>query len=107
MVVKRTTEEISNRVNQAKKNYPEGTLIYTVVKHVARSGMMRRIAPIVVVDGIARNISALVSDVLGWKWTDDDAIQVSGCGMDMGFHLVSRFSEEIHGHYNKFQHKHL
>lgn len=107
MATKKSREEIASRIGQAKKNYPEGTMIYTIVKHVARSGMMRRIAPIVVVDGIARNISALVSDVLGWKWTDDDAIQVSGCGMDMGFHLVSRFSEEVYGHYDKFKHAHL
>lgn len=105
--MKLATEDLTARIEQAKKSFPEGTTIYTVVKHVARSGMMRRIAPIVIVKGEARNVSAIVSDVLGWKWTDDDAVQVSGCGMDMAFHLVSRFAEEVHGHYDKFRHKHL
>lgn len=105
--MKLAEKERLERVEQAKKQFPEGTAIYTVVKHVARSGMMRRIAPIVVVDGEARNISGIVSHVLGWNFTDDGAIQVSGCGMDMGFHLVSRFAEEVHGHYDKFRHQHL
>lgn len=105
--MKLSKKDLAVKIERAKTEFPEGTTLYTVVKHVSRSGMMRRIAPIVVVKGEARNVSAIVSDVLGWKWTDDGAIQVSGCGMDMAFHLVSRFAEEVHGHYDKLRHKHL
>ena len=72
--------------------YP-GRTAYTVLKHVFASGMSRRIAvlaPRCLGKGLEEiiNISGPVSIVLDNRWCDDDSVYVSGCGMDMGFHLV-------------------
>ena len=94
-------------IESLKKILPEGSTVYTVVKHVARSGMMRRILPIALVKGEARNISAWVSDILGWKWTDDGAVQVGGCGQDMTYHLAYSLAQALYGDGYKLNHKNL
>jgi len=100
-------EQRERQVEYLKKLLPEGSTVYTAVKHVARSGMMRRILPIAVVRGEARNISAAVSDVLGWKWTDDGAVQVGGCGQDMTFHMTYSLAQALYGDGYKLNHKNL
>jgi len=95
------------QVEYLKKLLPEGSTVYTVVKHVARSGMIRRILPIAVVKGEARNISAAVSDVLGWNWTGDGAVQVGGCGQDMTFHMTYSLAQALYGDGYKLNHKNL
>lgn len=99
--------ERRRRIEELRKLLPPGSTVYTVVKHVARSGMMRRILPIAIVQGEAQSIAAAVSDVLDWKWTDDGAVQVSGCGMDMTFHLVYELAQALHGDGYKLNNKNL
>lgn len=94
-------------IESLKKILPEGSTVYTVVKHVARSGMMRRILPIAIVKGEAKNISVAVSEILEWKWTDDDAVQVGGCGQDMTFHLTYSLAQALYGDGYKLNHKNL
>jgi hypothetical protein len=66
-----------------------GTTIYCQVKRVSRSGMSRIISVHVVWKGRILTISSHVADVLGWGYSDyPSGVRVSGCGMDMGFHLV-------------------
>jgi hypothetical protein len=73
-----------------------GATVYTVLKHVSKSGMSRRIVPLIVhPDGEIMNISGIVSDVLEWRWHDDGSVVVGGCGMDMGFHLVYCLSSTL------------
>lgn len=68
-------------------------IIYTVLRSVSRSGMMRKITPYVVEAGTGHLVS------LAWHYersqgrmADDStgrwACKVSGAGMDMGFHLA-------------------
>ncbi len=90
-----------------KKMLPEGSTVYTVVTHTARSGMMRRIMPIVTLKGIPCNISSQVSDVLEWKWTDEGAVMVHGCGMNMAFHMVYSLAEALYGDGYKLKHQSL
>lgn len=72
---------------------------YTVLTNVSRSGMSRRIKVIVLdkdkLDGQphARNVSHLVAELLGFRYNrDEQSVVVSGCGMDMGFHLIYSLS---------------
>jgi hypothetical protein len=48
--------------------------IYTSMSHVSRSGMMRTMSAFVMVDN--------------WPVCIARDVRVSGCGMDMGFHLA-------------------
>lgn len=68
-----------------------GDTVLTVLKHVSRSGTNRKIATIFK----DQNISGYVADAVDMKWTDDGAVSVSGCGMDMGFHLVYNLSSAL------------
>lgn len=64
-----------------------GQTVYCILRHVSTSGMSRRISLAVCEDGNMRNIDYLVSIATSFKLGKDGLI-VSGCGMDMGFHVV-------------------
>ena len=64
-----------------------GDTVYTIIKHVARSGMSRDICPIAIVNSEPVYLGCSVAELIGWRCDDQD-VKVSGCGMDMGFHLV-------------------
>lgn len=79
--------EKQRAIDFLRAHLPPGSTVYTTLKHVSRSGMMRRIAVTACIDGEYANISYYVARALGWT-LDDGGIRVSGCGMDMGFHVV-------------------
>ena len=64
------------------KEPKEPITIYTVLDHVSRSGMMRKISAFVMRDNspicIAREV------------------RVTGCGMDMGFHLAYEIFHSVY-----------
>lgn len=83
-----------------------GHTVYTMVRHVSRSGMSRNIdAYAFVADEDGNNdgepirfyLTKLASRALGWPMArNDDGMRVSGCGMDMGFHLVYCLSSVLY-----------
>lgn len=72
-----------------------GQKVYTVVRHVARSGMSRLIDVYTVQDGELRYLSGYASKVLDWPRDRSGALKVSGCGMDMCFQTVYCLSESV------------
>lgn len=67
-----------------------GSVLYTDLKHVSSTGMSRSIAIKIVEDGAIRDISFKVAMALGYKLDKRyDGIKITGCGMDMGFSIVS------------------
>lgn len=70
-----------------------GDTVYTTVKSVSRSGMSRSIDVHLIRDNEPRWIARTVAKAIGWGWDDKrEAVKASGCGMDMGFHLVYSLS---------------
>lgn len=65
-----------------------GAKVYCILRSVSASGMTRAISLYVNSDGAMRGIDSLSADALGYKLVKKEGLQVSGCGMDMGFHLV-------------------
>lgn len=72
-----------------------GDTVYTVLEHVSKSGMTRDIRvliPFTADDGRVDfwHPNHAVGAVLGLRSgrSCHDGIRVSGCGMDMGFHLI-------------------
>ena len=75
-----------------------GSVIYTIARHVSRSGMQREISCAVVSPASTTphtkmgydvdTIDHLVCNALGYRRGKHGGIVVGGCGMDMGFHLV-------------------
>lgn len=73
-----------------------GDVVYTILKHVSSSGMNRRIAVKLIranpewEGGVEiRDLTWNVAQALGWRFHEpSESISVTGCGQDMGFHLV-------------------
>lgn len=66
-----------------------GQTVYTILRHVSRSGMQRSISLLVQEPDGMREISYLVARAMDYKIDRDrGGIKAGGCGMDMGFSLV-------------------
>lgn len=87
-------------VEEAKKYLmdvlPVGGTCYTQVKSVAKSGMSRKMKFFAVEDGEIINVTWRVATVLGDSVQSDGTIRVSGCGMDMGFHMVYNLARTLY-----------
>jgi hypothetical protein len=69
----------------------KGGRIYAQVLTVARSGMSRTIALYIVHKGELVNLNGtLYARVYGDRVREDDAVSISGCGMDMLFEATYR-----------------
>lgn len=73
-----------------------GDTVYTILRHVSRSGMLRAISPILIREGEPLDLTHYVAKALGLKIDRNNyGVKVGGCGMDMGFHLVYNLSRTI------------
>lgn len=63
-----------------------GDAVYTIMRHVSRSGMSRSIS--VILNG-QNDVTYLVRRVLDLRFDENNGgVKMGGCGMDMGFSLV-------------------
>lgn len=93
-------QEKQEAIKWLKENIKQGSIIYTVLKSVSRSGMFRKIHLLAVIDGDIQNLNWYYLKATGQsigktyesrnRW--EDGVGVSGCGMDMGYHLVSNLA---------------
>lgn len=89
------------RIKNLLKGKREKT-IYTTVVHVSRSGMFRLIRAHIISKGKPVDISVWAAQALGWGFDRDRwGVKVSGCGMDMTFHLVYELSSVLYGYKNR------
>ncbi len=71
-----------------------GDTLHTILKNVSSSGMSRHIQVVkLVIDEQGKvqvyDLSRLIAKVMGWRLEKrGDYLLVSGCGMDMHFHIV-------------------
>lgn len=90
-------EEIEEDKKYLMDILPVGGTCYTQVTSVAKSGMSRKMKFFAVKDGEIINVTWRVATVLGDSVQHDGTIRVSGCGMDMGFHMVYNLSRTLYG----------
>ncbi len=69
--------------------------VYTVLRHVSRSGMFRVISLHIMREGQPYDISWQAAELLEGYSDKYNGCKVSGCGMDMGFHLVYNLSYSL------------
>lgn len=84
-------ENIKQALQKAETGLEGGPAIYTVLRSVSKSGMSRVIAPIVIVDDKPLDLTVWACDFWGKKVANTPngaGVRVTGCGMDMGFHLA-------------------
>ena len=93
-------------IEELKTYLKKGDTVYTKLMHVSKSGMTRDI-----------QIRKIACDY-PWNWTHlaaialnnrikNDGIRVSGCGMDMGFHLVYNLGYVLYDDGYAFKHSWL
>ena len=73
-----------------------GDTIYTVLRHVSKSGMSRDIDLYLMSADGPLYLSGYAATALGERRAPDQGIRVGGCGMDMGFHLVYNLSSALY-----------
>lgn len=72
--------------------------VYTILRYVSNSGMLRIIDFFVIKDNMPINIMGSVETLLDYKMDKKImGLRISGCGMDMGFHSVYRLSYALYG----------
>ena len=73
-----------------------GDTVYTILRHVSRSGVSRVIDLLVMSEGSPRSISGYAAEVCNNKLDRDRwGVKISGAGMDMGFALVYELSYNL------------
>ena len=83
----RKEAERQESLEALRKLVKPGDTIFTKLDHVSRSGMSRRITPLILNDGNPIYLGYHAGRVLQSR-TEDHSVTMSGCGMDMGFELV-------------------
>jgi len=95
------TCELRYNRRMLKRFCPKGSTVYTVLRHVSRSGTSRRID----VYSIRKNelvyLSGYIEGITDMKRHKDGGLLVHGCGMDMGFHIVHNLSMALYGFDNR------
>lgn len=101
-MTKHKAAEIEAMKESLRAILPPGSTVYTVLRHVSRSGMLRAIDVYAIkcVDGVIEKywLTPKVAAVCGYSINKrHDALTVNGCGMDMGFDVVYNLSYALYG----------
>lgn len=92
MTKKQNLAERDESIAKLRELLKPGDEVQTILRHISRSGMSRSIST--VIKGEDR--SYLVARALGERMDGKrGGMKVSGCGMDMGFHLVYNLSSVL------------
>ncbi len=87
---------VAEATDRLRRDLPPGTVVYTNVEHVSRSGMVRDIRAFLhTPDGIAP-ITNSIALVLG-RDVKNNGVRCHGVGMDMGFEMVYNLGLALHG----------
>lgn len=86
-MAKYTKEQTVEAITHLRKILKPGDTVYTLLRSVSRSGMSRTMDVYCIRKGELVYLTGWVAQALGMNRRDHH-LQVSGCGMDMGFHVV-------------------
>lgn len=95
------TKQQQQERDEARANLREqlkpGDRVYTVLRHVARSGMTRWIDVYRIADGNPLRITWTVARAIGATYSRKrEALEVGGCGMDVGFEVAYNLGRALY-----------
>lgn len=94
-MTRKTAEATEARDHLAKFLKP-GDTVYTILRHVSRSGMMRVVSLKIMVDGEPFDISGFVAKAVGYTLDSRNfGVKVGGCGTDVGFDAVYNLARTL------------
>ena len=93
-------QEKAEAIARLQDTLKPGDRVYTILKHVSQSGMSRVISVVhVTTEGEIECLDWLIARAGIFNRTTasarQDGLKVSGCGMDMGFHVVYEVSGAV------------
>lgn len=89
---------------ELRETLKPGTTVYTVLRHVSRSGMSRNIDVYVMEGNEPRRITWSVAKAADLTYDRKaEAIKIGGCGIDMGFHIVYNLSRSLYSNGTPFK----
>lgn len=88
--------EIEKTKGKLRLLLPPGSIVYTSLNHVSRSGMQRAISTYIIIKNDVRDISYDVAEIIGSTIHKKGGIKIDGCGMDMGFAIVHQLSYALY-----------
>lgn len=104
----RQQAERQEALDTLRKWIKEGDTVYTVLRHVSRSGMQRIIGVVVFLDGDPIHPNYSVGTLLERAVKmNQDGVVCRGAGMDMGFDLVYSLSHAMFGRGDALKHRWL
>lgn len=109
MATKQQTAEQNEAIASLRENFPVGSTVHVLIRHVSRSGMQHAISVVATdEDGGISDISWQVARAIGWRiHPRQPGVKVDGCGMDMGYHLVYTLSTVLHGDGYALKHRQI
>jgi len=73
-----------------------GDTVYTILRHISASGMMRVIDTYIIRDNQPLRLSWKIAKAIDHTYDrKHEGIKVTGCGMDMGYHIVHNLSSML------------
>lgn len=94
--MKVSKSEREHAIKQLQEMLDDGDTVFTILRRVSPSGMSRRIDVYLIDENSPQWLSYWASRAIGWTLPEGKSgINVSGCGMDMGFHLVDVLGRTI------------
>ncbi len=95
--MRKQAQEVQEAAERLRGWLPPGTTVYTVLRHVSRSGMMRRVSLYVILDGAPQWLDGYASRVTGIPLDKKgDGLRIGGCGTDVGFEAVYNLSRALY-----------
>jgi hypothetical protein len=89
-------KERQDAVRELREMLKPGDTVFTMLKHVSRSGMSRVIMPVIIRNNQPRYIGWSVALATGRTYDrEKEGVKINGCGMDMGFELVYTLSRVL------------
>jgi len=84
-----TTAERAEALTMLREFVSPGDHLYTILRHVSRSGMLRIVQVVTFYDGRPVWLGWNVARAIGATYDRDrEGVKVGGCGMDVGFEVV-------------------
>lgn len=94
--MKYAKSEVDEAMRTLKETLKPGDTVFTILRHVSRSGMMRHISLKLLRGDTPQDLTWLAARVLGDTMAPNNGgLKVGGCGMDMGFHIVFNLSRVV------------
>ena len=88
--------EREDAIAKLREGLKPGDTVHTILRHVSRSGMSRRIDLVKLTNDEPRYLTWLAAKAIGCRSTGNgEGLVVGGCGMDMGFHVVYELSRVL------------